>query len=214
MQVPYIPTSLPLANQVPALLDANGVPFAPIAHANWQHQYPYVPRAEFRIAQCAEGLLLHYRVWEQTVRAHYAQDNGDVWTDSCVEFFCIPDAADGIYYNLECNCVGTLLLGSGQQKAGRVRAPQQILDTIGRWSSLGRTGFEERPATEPWEVALVVPLQAFFQHRLTTLRGAHVRANFYKCGDALSQPHFLSWAPISLPKPNFHCPEFFGELEF
>ena len=39
-------------------------------------------------------------------------------------------------------------------------------------------------------------------------------ANFYKCGDKLQTPHFLSWNPIDLEKPNFHCPEFFGMLRF
>lgn len=39
-------------------------------------------------------------------------------------------------------------------------------------------------------------------------------ANFYKCGDKLQTPHFLSWNPINLEKPNFHCPEFFGTLNF
>jgi len=46
------------------------------------------------------------------------------------------------------------------------------------------------------------------------LNGKTMRANFYKCGDKLQTPHFLSWAPIDLPKPKFHCPEFFGELVF
>lgn len=30
----------------------------------------------------------------------------------------------------------------------------------------------------------------------------------------LESPHFLSWAPIDLPNPMFHCPEFFGKLQF
>jgi hypothetical protein len=38
-------------------------------------------------------------------------------------------------------------------------------------------------------------------------------ANFYKCGDETPEPHFLSWNPIDLPKPNFHVPQFFGQLE-
>ena len=38
--------------------------------------------------------------------------------------------------------------------------------------------------------------------------------NVYKCGDNLSQPHFLSWQPIHTDKPNFHVPQFFGEVEF
>ncbi|MDD2936708.1 MAG: carbohydrate-binding family 9-like protein, partial [Proteiniphilum sp.] len=27
------------------------------------------------------------------------------------------------------------------------------------------------------------------------------------------EPHFISWSPIDLPKPNFHVPQFFGLLE-
>ena len=40
-----------------------------------------------------------------------------------------------------------------------------------------------------------------------------LRVNFYKCADKTKQPHYLSWQPIPLPQPNFHCPQFFGEIE-
>ncbi len=213
MKVPYLSQVPSSAEDVPCLLDQQGLEFTAIAHANWQKEFPYRPEVCVRIAHCGDRILLHYRVKEDRIRAHFGADNGEVWTDSCVEFFCIP-AGDGVYYNLECNCIGTILLGVGPEKAGRVRAGQEVLGTISRWSSLGREAFEERPSQEPWEVALIVPVKAFFQHRLTSLRGARVRANFYKCGDALTQAHFLSWTPIQLPKPNFHCPDFFGELEF
>ena len=39
-----------------------------------------------------------------------------------------------------------------------------------------------------------------------------LRANFYKCGDKTAHPHYLSWSPIHTEKPDFHRPEFFGEL--
>ena len=39
-----------------------------------------------------------------------------------------------------------------------------------------------------------------------------IRANFYKCGDKTAHPHYLSWSPIDTPKPDFHRPDFFGEL--
>ena len=51
-------------------------------------------------------------------------------------------------------------------------------------------------------------------HGATLLDGRTMRANFYKCGDLLPRPHFLSWNAISLPRPDFHCPEFFGTLRF
>jgi hypothetical protein len=44
--------------------------------------------------------------------------------------------------------------------------------------------------------------------------GKKWRANFYKCGDKTSHPHWLTWAPVEFPKPNFHLPGFFGMLIF
>ena len=38
--------------------------------------------------------------------------------------------------------------------------------------------------------------------------------NFYKCGDQQVVPHYLSWAPITTENPDFHRPEYFGELNF
>ena len=81
-------------------------------------------------------------------------------------------------------------------------------DKVQRWSSLGQEDFEERIGDCSWEVALVIPYSAFFMHNITSLDGKAIRANFYKCGDKLQTPHFLSWNPIDLEKPNFHCPEF------
>ena len=44
--------------------------------------------------------------------------------------------------------------------------------------------------------------------------GLKVKGNVYKCGDMLPHPHFLSFFPIDLPKPDFHRPDFFGSVEF
>ena len=140
-------------------------------------------------------------------------DNGPVWEDACVEFFSVP-AGDGVYYNMECNCAGTLLIGAGAGRGNRQHAPQEVLDKVQRWASLGREAFDERVGECAWEMALVIPYSAFFLHDITSLDGKTLRANFYKCGDKLQTPHFLSWNPIGLEKPNFHCPEFFGTLHF
>ena len=51
-------------------------------------------------------------------------------------------------------------------------------------------------------------------HSLTDWSGLKAKVNLYKCGDKLSQPHFLSWKPISAPKPDFHLPEFFEQIKF
>ncbi len=39
-----------------------------------------------------------------------------------------------------------------------------------------------------------------------------LRGNFYKCGDKLPQPHWLSAFPIDTDIPNFHRPDCFRRL--
>ena len=197
---------------VPALMDAAGVAFNPIACVNWA-EYPYQPVVKFRAAHTGDAILLHYQVTEASVRAVATHDDGNVWEDACVEFFLSPDS-DNFYYNFECNCAAKLLLHGGNAGCERPGAPEEVLKSVKRWSSLGTEPFEERIGECTWEVALVIPTSAIFRHEITDLNGKTMRANFYKCGDLLQTPHFLSWAPIDLPQPKFHCPEFFGELVF
>lgn len=195
---------------IPALLDQEKIDFQPVATVNWE-EFPYRPSVQFRLAHTDDSLLLHFQVREASVRATAPADNGRVWEDSCVEFFSVP-AGDGVYYNLECNCAGTLLVGAGAAREGRQRAPQAVLDRVQRWASLGREPFAEHIGACSWEVALIIPASTFFLHELGSFAGRDIRANFYKCGDLLQTPHFLSWNPIDLPKPDFHCPQFFGLL--
>lgn len=197
---------------IPALLDKEQIDFQPLDTVDWPEAYPYRPAVQFRLAHTGDALLLHFRVSEASVRA-VAQDNGRVWEDACVEFFSVP-AGDGVYYNLECNCAGAMLVGGGAARAGRQRASAEVLGRVQRWASLGREPFDERVGACSWEVALVVPAATFFLHDLRDFSGRDIRANFYKCGDLLQTPHYLSWNPIELEKPNFHCPQFFGLLHF
>ena len=60
-------------------------------------------------------------------------------------------------------------------------------------------------------LALDIPASTF---GLETFAGLQARGNFYKCGDRLPVPHYLSWAPIGTPKPDFHRPEYFDRLIF
>lgn len=197
---------------IPALLDEEKVAFEPINTVNWE-AFSYCPKVEFRIAYTKDAILLHYKVREASVRALAGEDNGPVYQDACVEFFSIP-ANDGVYYNIECNCVGNLLIGGGADRRGRQRATREVIDRVQRWCSLGRESFEERIGEQSWEVALVIPFSVFFLHNIEAMDGKTIRANFYKCGDMLQTKHYLSWNPIELERPNFHAPEFFGTLVF
>ncbi|MCD8301471.1 MAG: hypothetical protein LUC44_00465 [Prevotellaceae bacterium] len=201
------------AGGLPLAMAEAGVPWHSVDCQPWAEAFPYKPQVRFRIAHSGSHILLHYWVSEHVVRAMAEADGGPVWEDSCCEFFIQPMGSP-YYYNIECNCAGTLLIGVGQGRAGRTAAPRSVLSQVRRSSSLGSGQLTPRAISQPWELSLIIPAEALFRHAVTTFSGKRFRANFYKCGDRLPRPHFLSWQPISLPKPDFHCPAFFGTLGF
>ena len=195
------------------IMDEAHVEFVPVDNHCWANDFPYKPKFEVRMAHNGKQLLINYRVTEECVRAVAPHDDGNVWEDSCCELFLSP-VADGTYYNMECNAAGTLLIGFGPKREGRERAPQEVLDRVDRWSSLGREPFDNKEGEQTWQLCLAVPTDAYYRHSLESFDGLHVKGNVYKCGDKLPHPHFLSLFPIDLPKPDFHRPDFFGNVEF
>ena len=179
---------------------------------NWD-EFPYHPEVTVQMAYNEEELFLQYKVSEQSVKAEVTKSNGRVWTDSCVEFFLSPDGNDE-YYNLEMNCIGTALLGFRKKGDPTVHASEEQISSIRRISSLGNSPFPELKKQTEWQITVAVPWNVFFKHNLNPASGTKMRGNFYKCGDELSVPHFVSWTKIKTEKPSFHNPEFFGGLEF
>lgn len=201
------------SSEVHELLDKNRIPWNGIDCNNWADGYPYRPAVAFRVAHNGKSLLVEYEVREETVRAMADRNNDRPWEDSCCEFFIAP-VDDGLYYNIECNCHGALLVACGKGREGRVQAPMILVDSIDRLSSLGEGKMDERPAPKVWTLSLILPKRLFFKHPSLSFEGLHAKGNFYKCGDMLSKPHFLSWNPIDTPSPDFHVPASFGLLTF
>lgn len=197
--------------EVPELLKEYGAEYHSIGCDNWDWAERN-PEVSFAIAHCSDAIILHFHVKDHELRAVETANDGRVWEDSCCEFFVSPDCGSQ-YYNFECSCIGTLLLHGGIIPE-RPSAPESCYADVKRWSSLGSEAFGKRSADTGWDLVEIIPASAFFQHDIKDFCGLKMTANFYKCGDLLDSPHFLSWSPISLPKPMFHCPEFFGELLF
>jgi len=200
----------PTAEELSFQFDKLAVPFHRIDTINWK-SYPYCPEVSFRIAHNGEAILLNYRINERDIKAVCNQDNGRIWEDSCVEFFI--SFTEGTYYNIECNCIGKILIGKGSgRREDRIRLPETLLQHVDRWSSLGNSPVENRSGD--WEVSLIIPKEIFYPEIVSTFNNVKARGNFYKCGDRLQTPHYLSWNPIQSEIPNFHLPEFFGQLRF
>lgn len=183
-----------------------------IDEVNWD-SFPYKPRVTLRIAYNDHELFLKYKVREQAVRAVVTENDGNVWEDSCVEMFISPQG-NLDYYNLEMSCIGKRLLGYHKKGEQDLRADQKTLSSIRVLSSLGSKSFDERKIETEWHITAAIPFKAFWKDSFAPKSGDKIKGNFFKCGDKLTVPHFLSWQKIEFEKPNFHLPQFFGELEF
>lgn len=187
-----------------------GIEKHPLAFAPWADAFPYKPVVDFAIAHGPDALFLQYIVKEKVVQAAFGKANDPVYQDSCVEFFISLDAG-ATYYNFEFNCIGTVLAAVGPDRKYRTPLPAGLLHTI-RWRAV--LSGEKGDGLVHWTLTLSLPFALFLRHPLSSLQGQACRANFYKCGDGLPEPHFLAWSPIDSPQPDFHLPRYFGTLLF
>jgi hypothetical protein len=179
---------------------------------NWKG-YMYKPEVSLSVAYSDHEIFLKYYINENYFKAEKTETNQMVCEDSCVEFFVSPED-DGIYYNLEFNGIGTCLLGTGTSRENSIRASNEIVSKIRRLTSAGQSPVRERAGEFEWTITIAVPFEVFFHHKIKKLKGKSFKANFYKCGDMLSVPHYVTWNPVGTEKPDYHQPAYFGLLKF
>ena len=184
----------------------------PVGEVNWK-SFDYKPDVNFAMAYTDDEILLKFDVTEQWFKAEKTETNQEVYEDSCVEFFVSP-SDDRIYYNLEFNGIGTCLMGAGTGRNDRKRADPEVISKIRRKTSAGHKSVSEKKGKFFWTITIAIPLNVFSLHEIKNLTGKTFRANFYKCGDKLTVPHYLTWSPIGTENPDYHRPEYFGLLKF
>ena len=178
----------------------------------------HFPETRVKVAYDENAICVKFKVNDRYLKAIHTNHQDPVYKDSCVEFFFTPgeDVSEG-YFNLEMNCIGTMLFH--HQKIPRkdaVSIEKSDIDQVQVITSLTGPIDPEKEEEVTWLVSYKIPFSVLKNyHNFDNPRPGTVwRANFYKCGDDTSHPHWLTWAPIDNPTPDFHRPEFFGELHF
>lgn len=175
------------------------------------------PQVTFRVLHDGASLLVRFDVADRYVRSVQTAYQSPVYTDSCVECFVRP-RPDAGYFNFEVNAGGALLasyIEDPTRTPGGFARYTPVAEEWGRQvevrASLPPVVEPERPGPLSWRIDLRVPF-ALLEHYAGSVAGGGAvwRANFYKCADRTSHPHWLSWSPVTAL--NFHLPECFGEL--
>lgn len=179
---------------------------------NWKKEFPYRPITFFNIARSSDALFIKYFVRGSMLKAIYLDDQMPVNEDSCVEFFFkIP--GNEKYINFEFNCIGTCK--ASRRVARNVDVLPYTLEELSqvkRYSSLSRKAFQEMEGMFEWELAVKIPMRimGIDPNNLPE----KILGNFYKCADATDSMHYVTWAPVKTDHPDFHRPEYFGEIKF
>lgn len=181
-----------------------------ISALNWIEKFPYKTFCKAKIAWNENGIYLIFHVKEQQTLAQETEIHGTVCNDSCVEFFVSFDNCK-TYYNFEFNAIGSIhACYRAKDLSFKTVLSDEIIRKITILSSFEK--FKAINVTDSdWKIKIHIPVEIINSKHFFE---AECFGNFYKCGDKLNEPHYLSWNEIHSEKPNFHLPEFFGKLEF
>ncbi|HBG28011.1 MAG TPA: diguanylate cyclase [Phycisphaerales bacterium] len=176
----------------------------------------HFPKTQFKLLYDNDNLYVFFRVEDQYVKCVAERIHSNVCCDSCVEFFFSPyNSLMENYFNLEINCGGTPLLHYGSKTN---RQPLSDLDCkkIKIYHSLPKLIKVEIIEPTEWFLQYRIPFEVIEKYSMIDhpADGVIWRANFFKCASKTSHPHWLTWSKVNSPKPQFHLPEYFGEIRF
>ena len=189
------------------------LPRAYLNHAPWGGEYR--PETYAVLAYDHEFIHLYMNSADPLIRCIHREDNsGDIWLDSCMEFFFNPcPKKTDQYFNIEINPLRYMLLGYGDSRAAGFS--RVSLDPA-KYNGFCREILDKVPEDGEWDFLISVPYAFISDHSpgFTPSEKMRWRGNFQKCGEETKKPHYLMWSPSDTPAPDFHVPECFGDLFF
>ena len=180
-----------------------GLEEAKLAYFPWEKEY--TPESYARVGWNDKGIHVLMYTNEPTIRCEVHDIGGDVYTDSCLEFFIAPVADDARYINCEVNPQGVFHLGIGTGRYDRT-VERRVPENMNMRHSIHRGAW--------WAISYTIPAN-FLAERFGCgpRQMKEARGNFYKCGN-LHILHHGMFYPYPIDKPDFHRPEYFARFVF
>jgi hypothetical protein len=188
------------------------IPSLKIENYLWMNNN-YQPKVEVKLCYSEDSIFIFFKVFEKEITANFTQINDFVYKESCVEFFInlFPNETNS-YFNFEVNAIGTIYVAFGNSKTRKELTIEEI-NRI-KIQSSQKEPFVGKLKSDYWEVKLQIPFNIMEKYYNKKFERKYAKANFYKCGDETKFPHFGCWNKVISDKPNFHLPEYFGDIYF
>lgn len=192
--------------------DIKNYPVGEIANFPWEKDGDIHPESHAAIF-AVENDGIHAVLWsfEENPLCSCTKRDDPVYTDSCLEVFLMPVEGDERYINFEVNKNGVYL-----SEIGTCRHDRVFIKSLTDLEPIIKTVAITENGKTAWGYEITIP-----ENLISVLYGidyhvgeATVKGNFYKCAELSDNPHFGTFFPVKTEKPDFHRPEFFGNIEF
>jgi len=183
-----------------------------------KYQSPTIVKAVYN----DEALFLLFVSQDEHIVAKHTQLNSSVSEDDCVEFFAVPQPSkNNDYFNLEINCVGTMLMGFGPEAQSwedldsRKGITQEQAKQVEIYHSLPGPTKKAHKSDKQWIIECKIPFSLLkdFAAADRPKSGDLWNVNFYRCGGKVDEVH-ASWQSVPKGGIGFHQPKFFAPLRF
>ena len=172
---------------------------------SWE-EYPFLMDTRVTVGYDEGGFSVRFVTDEPRIRATETEHNTFVHKDRCMEMFMqFAPESDIRYINIEANPNGAAYVSCSKKRGDSVMFEIEDINALNVKAVVTENG---------WELSYYLPA-AIIQKYVPTYEhktGAHLRGNFYKCGDLTDHEHYLSYAKIGTVEPDFHRPEYFADF--
>lgn len=181
-------------------------------------EYPWYKKGlkqntEVRMVRTRDSVIINVIAEDIHSSASVLEQNGNVYLDSCFEFFFSPvTEISHRYINLEVNCIGTVYLALNFQGL-KLLASQDDINCIHVESCLEK-GIPKMPSGKDkvWCLTIKIPF-SFIARFWGEYSQERWFCNFYRCGGVV-EDQYAVWNTVVTKKPDFHQPLQFGLLNF
>jgi len=164
----------------------------------------YTPDTVYELGMNENGFTMHITTPESDPLREKTEHQQTVCLDSCVEWFVNFDPEhNDRYFNFEVNANGIMSVCFRKDRYDKTPLTVEDIKSLGIRTVLN---------ADNWEVFYTVPFSLIEKYipGYTYREGMKIRTNFYKCGGEV--PHYGIWNPTGTEKPDFHLPQYFGEV--
>jgi hypothetical protein len=181
------------------------------------------PKAYVKAVYNRDGIYFLYKTEDKYVRCVNTGFQAKTCADSCAEIFLRPkpdaDFDRRGYFNFEINCGGAMRflynkIDKDEQRVSIIEMTRKEQEKMQVYHSLPCIVEPEIKKETTWYIGLYVPFEIMEHYvgRLRPAAGKRWHANFYKCGDKTSHPHYGCWTRVD--GSTFHAPHCFGTIIF